>query len=135
MDNLFCLTFYTWPNEDYRESFHIGVFRSCEEAARVEAYYRKRILGFKDYDCDADIKKIPVMDGIIEGVQKVYRFVGWNENEEYDEVDIIESGCYISEELAQKEMQQVQRKMPRREWVLNGHVIGRCDWENGFVRE
>ena len=66
--------------------------------------------------------------------QQVYRFQGWNVNEDLDEIDIWESDCYVSWEQAQADYEKAQIKMPREEWTLNRYVIGQCDWQEGFIR-
>jgi len=92
MKKLYCLTFYTQPNGTYRDGFHIGLFRTYTEAKNVEKRYQVEITGFKDYECDAEITEVPII-GNITDMLCVYRYVGWNENEDFDEVDIIESNC------------------------------------------
>ncbi len=133
MNKLFCLTFYTQPNDDYREGFHIGLFSSREEAVAVELHYRKEVTGFKDYDCDAEITEVPIIGSCNTGFD-VYRFEGWNRNEDFDEVDIIESNCYFDQSQAESDFKKAQSKTPRQEWAFNRHTIGQCDWQEGFIR-
>lgn len=136
MRKLYCLTFYAQSGNEYWESFHIGLFAAREEAESVKEHYRKEIQGFKDYDCKAEITEVPVIgsESIDMEPQQVYRFQGWNVNEDLDEIDIWESDCYVSWEQAQADYEKAQIKMPREEWTLNRYVIGQCDWQEGFIR-
>ena len=129
------LIFFVKSNNINR-SFHIGLFATCEEAESVKEHYRKEIQGFKDYDCKAEITEVPVIgsENMDMEPQRVYRFQGWNVNEDLDEIDIWESDCYVSREQAQADYEKAQIKMSREEWTLNRHVIGQCDWQEGFIR-
>lgn len=136
MRKLYCLTFYAQSGNEYWEGFHIGLFAAREEAESVKEHYRKEIQGFKDYDCKAEITEVPVIgsENMDMEPQRVYRFQGWNVNEDLDEIDIWESDCYVSREQAQADYEKAQIKMSREEWTLNRHVIGQCDWQEGFIR-
>lgn len=136
MRKLYCLTFYAQSGNEYWESFHIGLFAAREEAESVKEHYRKEIQGFKDYDCKAEITEVPVIgsENMDMEPQRVYRFQGWNVNEDLDEINIWESDCYVSREQAQADYEKAQIKMSREEWTLNRHVIGQCDWQEGFIR-
>ena len=133
MDTLFSLTFYTQPNGNDRERFHIGLFTSYEKAEQIEARYRKEVAGFKDYKCDAEIAEIPVI-GRRGNTMQVYRFWGWNVNDAADEVDILESDCYTNRADAEAACKKAQIATPREEWALDTYTIGQCDWQEGFVR-
>lgn len=132
MELLYYLVFYTYPNGDYREQFGIGVFRTWEEAMSVEQRYRREVPGFRDYACESEIKPISVI-GTGSG-DRVYRFVDWNVNEDFDEVDILESDFYWDVEQADAAFQKMQKSNPREDMALERWVIGRCYWEDGFVR-
>ena len=126
MRKLYCLTFYAQSGNEYWDSFHIGLFAAREEAESVKEHYRKEIQGFKDYDCKAEITEVPVIgsENMDMEPQRVYRFQGWNVNEDLDEINIWESDCYVSREQAQADYEKAQIKMSREEWTLNRHVIG-----------
>lgn len=132
MQKLFSLTFYNRSNGDDCEGFHIGFFKSYEEARMVELHYRKEIAGFKDCPCDAEIIRVPVV-GAYTGEANVYRYVGWNETGEFDAVDVVESNCYIHLLEAEAAYKKAQAETPRQEWALNRYTVGECDWQEGFV--
>ena len=133
MKKLYALRFYSTPDGAHREAFHIGLFRSRAEAEAVEANYRKAVAGFKEYACDAEIAEVAVV-GEAEGAACVYRYVGWNEDADLDEVDVIEGDCYVDRGQAAEALERARATYPRKEWALNAHAIGRCDWPEGFVR-
>lgn len=135
MERLFSLTFYTQPNGEYRDGFDIGVFRTYEEAKAVEILYRKEVLGFKDYPCDAEITAVPVIGENVDAVDCVYRYEGWNVNEDFDEIDIIRSHCYTDRAQAETDYAEAQVQFPRSEWSLNRYRIDQRDWQEGFVRD
>ena len=133
MDKLYCLTFFTSPNGNDRAGFHIGLFQTYDEAKRVAAHYQNEVPGFKDYPCDAEITQIPVIGDVADGMS-VYRYVGWNEDEDDNESDILESDCYADPAQAENAYRKAQTEFPRAEWALNRHIIGKCDWQEGFAR-
>ena len=135
MEKLFSLTFYTQPNGTCRDGFHIGFFRNYDEAKMVEIVYRKEVLGFKDYPCDAEITEVPIIGPTNANFDSVYRYVGWNINEDYDEIDIIESHCYTDRAQAESDYKKTQLQFSRDEWALDLYKIGERHWQEGFVRE
>ncbi len=132
MDMLFDLTFYI-NDDDYENGFHIGLFETREEAETVAARYISEVPGFKDCDCTPSVIAFPVIGGT-DHTQQVYRFLGWNTNEDLDEIDILISSCFADQNEAEKELFHAKEKTPREEWALNSHTIGQCDWAEGFVR-
>ena len=134
MEKLFSLMFYTQPNGTYREGFHIGFFPTYDEAKKAELFYRKEVPGFKDYPCDAEITEVPVIGANGDTVNCVYRYVGWNENADFDEVDIIESDCYVDYATAETAFREAKKMLQRKEWAINRYIVGHCDWQAGFIR-
>ena len=133
MDKLFDLTFFT-NDEDYEEGFHIGLFTTQEEAESVAERYSKEVPGFKDYDCISRVFAFPVIGGI-DQIKQVYRILGWNTNENLDEIDILIRSCFADRDEAEKALLLAKESTPREEWVLNCHTIGQCDWAEGFIRD
>ena len=132
MDKLFDLTFFT-NDEDYEEGFHIGLFTTQEEAESVAERYSKEVPGFKDNDCISRVFAFPVIGGT-DQTKQVYRILGWNTNENLDEIDILISSCFADRNEAEKALLLAKQRTPREEWALNCHIIGQCDWAEGFVR-
>lgn len=132
-EKLYRLSFFSDTEEDFGPGFDIGMFVSHEDAEQVAVRYRKEIPGFKDYDCDYSIMGIPVY-GDAEIVDRVYIYQGWNWDENGDEVDCIISSCFVSKEQAEDAFWQARQYLRRQEWVLNCHIIGQCDWKEGFER-
>lgn len=42
--------------------------------------------------------------------------------------------CYVDQGQAAEAFEKARAIYPRKEWALNVHAIGRCDWQEGFVR-
>ena len=58
----------------------------------------------------------------------------WNTNQNLDEIDMIESNCYLTEERANLELELMKREYPRQEWALEQWRIGKLNWQDGFER-
>ena len=130
---LYRLSFSSDPVGDF-SGFDIGIFRSREEAEHVASRYRKEVPGFTDSDCDPTILGIPVWNDA-EVADKVYIYQGWNWDENGDETDCLISSCFVSQSEAEHYFEDAQKRFPRQEWVLNCHLIGQCNWQEGFVQE
>ena len=66
--------------------------------------------------------------------ETIWMVQGWNINENFDEIDIVESSCFLIKEHAQEELQRMQNRYQRIEWVLDYSIIGNLGWREGFVR-
>ena len=132
MEYLYELTLCYDSNDGHTESFFIGFFETSVEAEAIAKRYLKEVTGFKDYDCYTRILELPLV-GKENYVGKVYRFVGWNVSEDYDEEDIIYSSCFTLQEEATEVFLQTKAEVPREEWAFNCYVTGECCWTEGFV--
>ncbi len=122
-------------DEHYEESFFIGIFRSEQEAKEVAELYLKEVPGFCEYPCRYRIAERETeqdFDG--QKQENVWIVSGWNVNEHGDEIDLIESQCYSSEERAAMILQEMQDRHPRAEWSLDRYKIGELHWRDGFFR-
>lgn len=119
--------------ENYSEDFGIGIFSSYEKAEETAKVYLHHVPGFCEYSCIFRIteKYIIGADAVPEAVWMV---CGWNTNHNQDEVDIVESDCYISEQEAQLALKTMQQQYPRTEWAVNCVQIDRREWQEGFCR-
>ena len=133
MDKLYDLTIYSYPNDSSRDWSCIGLFASRDEAEHTARDYLARVPGFCDYYCQPEITAVPVIGD--ENVREVWRFIGWNAGDDGDETDIIESDCYVSQQMAQTDLERSQKATPRQEWALNRWPIGEKHWQEGFSRE
>ncbi|MDE7300415.1 MAG: hypothetical protein K2N94_16585 [Lachnospiraceae bacterium] len=123
--------------ENYREEFDIGVFSSREKAERIAAHYLKHVEGFKDYKCSYRIVEKKLFAGendIGEPCDEVYMVYGWNENENGDEVEIVESECFADEFAAKQAMAVMKEKYVRSEWSFCRYRVDEWKWTDGFVR-
>lgn len=122
--------------DDYSEDFCIGLFFSETEAKQVAAYYLENVQGFCEYPCTYRIEQKKII-GILPCMADptcVWMVTGWNTNADFDEVDIVESDCYINELQAYRALEEMKAKYPRSEWAVNRWIIGKHEWEGGFNR-
>lgn len=146
---------------NYKEEFDIGIFSSREGAKRVAEHYLRNVKGFRDYKCSYRIVEKKVFgwekgDGEKDGgkncggdgnggnggrekygegiCDEVYVVYGWDENEEGDEVEIIESDCFAGEAAAKREMARMKEQYVRSEWSLTRYRVNEWKWTDGFVR-
>lgn len=118
--------------DNYKEGFDIGLFSSYKKAEEIKKYYFEQVEGFRDYPCSSRIIKKRVFGN--RDFDKVYIVYGWNENENFDEIDIIESECFVEEATAKQEMNIMKEQYNRTEWSLSRYQINECKWKEGFVR-
>ena len=121
--------------EYYSEDFTIGIFKTKKQAEETALYYLKNVKGFRDYPCTYQIieKNVNCSDTTIP--DSVWIVQGWNLNENSDEVDIIESSCFLTEAEANFELQKMRDTYQRTEWTVNHWQVGRLEWRKGFVRD
>ncbi|MBQ6175526.1 MAG: hypothetical protein IJK28_12995 [Clostridia bacterium] len=118
----------------HRESFDIGLFPSREDAERTAGFYLAHVKGFCDHPCTYEIHGTEVC-GPETGNGKVFMAAGWNINGNFDETDIIESPCFVSEARAYAALEQMRKEHVRSEWAVSCRWIGRAEWSEGFIRD
>ena len=133
MDYLYDATIYSFPNGCDREGYGIGLFRTEDEAEHAIRHYLYHVPGFRDYYCEAEVTRLSVA-GLGES-DTVYRYVGWNVDENGDETDVVESRCYTQRWEAQQAMELAGTETTRQEWSLDPYRIGSLLWAEGFDRE
>ena len=69
-----------------------------------------------------------------EKLENIWRVQGWNINDDFDEIDIIESLFILTNERANTELLMMKEKYKREEWNIDEHIIGKLNWKEGFVR-
>lgn len=121
--------------DNYSQDFLIGFFLTQGQAEETARYYLENVQGFCEYDCTFGIVKKEIADNSDHIAPKSVWFVqGWNTNEYLDEIDIVESPCFLTEERAQEECRLMQRANERTEWAVSCYCIGDLHWKDGFVR-
>ena len=121
--------------EDHSCDFVIGCFGSKNEAERVAEYYLKNMKGFCDFPCTYRIIEKKIVGNTIDALpESIWVVQGWNENEVLDEIDIVESQCFLTEEQANAELQIMKERYQRKEWAIGYYRIGEKLWKEGFVR-
>ena len=121
--------------ENYSEDFDVGLFETEKQAEDTAQYYLENVKGFCDFPCTYHIVKREVAgDFNSRKSDFIWMVQGWNLNENLDEIDIIESPCFLTEEQACSELQVLKERNQRTEWALGQWKIGELKWCDGFVR-
>lgn len=122
--------------DNHIESFNIGVFSSCEKAEKTARRYLTEVNGFKDYKVTYQITEKCVI-GFTDNIMSSDLFIiyGWNENEELDEIDVIESSCYIIKQEAEQKLNELKASCCRKNWCIDNFIIDECNWQEGFVKK
>lgn len=121
--------------DDHAEEFNIGFFSSRCKAENTAAKYLSEVKGFKDYRVACRITEKQVIGASDSLIQPdVFVIYGWNENDEHDETDVIESDCYLSIWQAQEQLNAMKAKSDRKEWSIDKYRIDMCNWQEGFEK-
>ena len=120
--------------DDHIEAFNIGFFSSYEKAEKTARKYLAEVEGFKDYNVTYQIteKSLIACTGSLS--EDIFIIYGWNENNEFDEVDVIESDCYINKNEAEQRLNELKTSYYRKEWCIDKFILNKCNWEEGFVK-
>ncbi|MCH5186594.1 MAG: hypothetical protein J1F64_10815 [Oscillospiraceae bacterium] len=120
--------------DNHIEGFNIGFFSGYDKAEETAKRYLTEVEGFKDYNVTYKITEKHVIgggDGLSTGIFIIY---GWNENDNFDAVDIIESNCYANQSEAQQALNKLKASYWRKEWCIDKYIIDECRWQEGFVK-
>ncbi len=121
--------------EGYSNDFDIGCFYSRNEAESVAEYYKKNVKGFCDFPCTYRIIEKKIIGNKTDVLPaEIWIVQGWNENDFFDEIDMIESQCFFTEEQANAELQIMREMYQRKEWAISHYRIGEKSWKEGFSR-
>ena len=121
--------------DEYSEYFHIGTFKTEAEATKTAQHYIQNIQGFCDFPCTYRIVKKMILENLnCEKLDKVWLVQAWNTNDNFDEIDIIESLFILTSERAHEELLIMKEKYKREEWTVDEHIIGKLNWKEGFIR-
>lgn len=121
--------------DSHIEAFNIGFFSSHDKAEETAKRYLTEVEGFKDYNITYQIVEKCVFDGTDSLSTSIFIVYGWNENDYYDEVDVIESDCYVNQGEAEQEFNKLKASYCRKEWCIDKYIIDQCSWQEGFVKE
>lgn len=104
--------------ENHAEAFNIGFFSSYERAAQTAERYLTEVAGFKDYHVSCRITEKRIIGCTDRLPVSVFIVYGWNENDDYDEIDLIESDCYANKSAAEQRLREMK--------------ANQCQWNEGF---
>ena len=88
--------------DNHIEAFNIGFFSSYDKAEKTARRYLTEVEGFKDYDVVYKITEKSVIDCNDSLSTDIFIICGWNENDEVDATDVIESDCYVNKNEAEQ---------------------------------
>ena len=121
--------------DNHIEEFNIGFFSSRSIAEKTAMRYLSEVTGFKDYRVTYKITEKYVIGATDSLTQSdIFIIYGWNENDELDEIDEIESDCYLSMEEAEIQLNVNKLRFNREEWCIDKYRIDVCSWQEGFEK-
>ena len=120
--------------DNHTEAFNIGFFSDCDKAEKTAKRYLTEVDGFKDCNVTYQITEKSVIGGDDSFPSSVFVICGWNENDDFDEIDVIESNCYVNESEAEQELDKLKASYRRKEWCISKYMIDQCDWQEGFEK-
>ncbi len=126
----YCLIFY---NEE-EEAFLIGVFETQEKAKEKAIYYLNHVAGFCEYSCRYCVEEKEVSNPFHKKFNFVWVVYGWNENENFETLDMVESIYVLTKAKAKRKMKYMKKQYVREEWAMDQYEIDECLWADGFVR-
>lgn len=121
--------------DNHSEDFNIGFFSERHKAEQIAKKYLTEIKGFKDYDVTYKITEKHLL-GCPGNAQspEIFIIYGWNVNNEFDEVDVIESECFSDINAAKHKLDELKTDYCRKEWCIDEYVIDELNWQEGFER-
>ena len=122
--------------DNHSEDFFIGIFAERQQAEETAHYYLQNVAGFNEYTCTYRI--VPkIINDYADNSIPLYVWIvqEWNVNNDWDEIDIVESECFLTKEHAEDEMQTMKKIVTRTEWNIDRWTVGQCEWIEGFVRD
>ena len=122
-------------HDSYEEAFSIGLYPSREEAEAVAADMLAHVPGFRDHPCTSRITEKEVFGTAGNKLREVFLVLGWNTNEDLDEIDLVESDCFPSLTQANAALAELQARHRRSAWTIQHRTVGKADWSEGFVRD
>ena len=120
--------------DNHIEAFNIGFFSSYDKALKTAKRYLTEVGGFKDYNVAYQITEKSIIGYTDSLSTDIYIICGWNENDELDAIDVIESNCYVNKNEAEQELKELKASYNRTEWCIDKYLIDECKWQEGFVK-
>ena len=112
--------------------FDIGVYSTAKKAKETAEYYQKHIPGFMSYPCKKEVFERPCFGEVHDGI--IYAVIAWNESSNRDEVDMVQSDFFATENGAKLEMEKLKKQYTRSFWMVSKSWIDRRQWQEGISR-
>jgi hypothetical protein len=120
---------------NHSEDFDIGLFATEQQAEDIARNYLQNVQGFCEFPCTYRIKQKAVLGSEDDKTPVfVWMVQGWNTNEAFDEIDVIESDCFSTEAQAKNELAYLKHQYEREEWTITRWKIDERCWQEGFIR-
>ena len=120
--------------DDHVEAFNIGFFSSYDKAEKTARRYLTEVEGFKDYNVIYRITEKSLIGCTDSLSTDIFIICGWNENDELDEIDVLESDCYLDKNEAEQRLNELKASYYRKEWCIDKYILDECKWQEGFVK-
>lgn len=120
--------------DNHIEAFNIGFFSGYDKAEKTARRYLAEVEGFKDYNVIYQITEKRIIGRIDNSSKDIFIVYGWNENDEMDAIDVIESDCYENKNDAEQKLNELKASYSREEWCIDKYMIDECRWQEGFVK-
>ena len=120
--------------DNHVEEFNIGFFSSYDKAEKTARRYLTEVEGFKDYNVVYKITENIIIGCDDNSLEDIFIIYGWNENNEFEPTDVIESNCYANKNDAEQKLNELKESYYRKEWCIDKYIIDECKWQEGFVR-
>lgn len=121
--------------DKHSDDFFIGVYETKKQAEETALFYLENVQGFSQFPCTYYIVEKEIVDNFDDIMpDSVWYVEGWNCNENLDEIDIVDSPCFLTKERAESELQMMKNQYRRTEWAVSRYKIGESHWRDGFVR-
>lgn len=120
--------------DNHIEAFNIGFFSDYDKAEKTARRYLAEVEGFKDHNVIYQITEKRIIGRTDNFSKDIFIVYGWNENDELDAIDVIESDCYINKNEAEQKLNELKASCNRKEWCIDKYTIDECKWQEGFVK-
>ena len=120
--------------DDHVEAFNIGFFSSYDKAEKTARRYLTEVEGFKDHNVIYRITEKSLIGCTDSLSTDIFIICGWNENDELDEIDVLESDCYLDKNEAEQRLNELKASYYRKEWCIDKYILDECKWQEGFVK-
>lgn len=123
----------TFIRKTTASTFNIGFFSSYEKAEAAAHKYLNEVSGFCEGDFLYHISEKELLDGTGGAMPKcIFIVYGWNDEND-DDLRIIESDCFASENEAREKLEKMKGEYNRTNWCIDRYAVDECCWQEGVM--